>query len=124
MSSMASRAAAQPTKSDRRAVLQPRSTIQANTVGVIPRVDEFRKEKRIKPIVTERGHQPCLVHIFSAMEAARKAVRQHPTREEVRKLVFHEAAGRRHLRGPSPRAGSPPGADDGMEHGVLHVTGG
>ena len=29
----------------------------------------FRKEARIKKILAKRGHQPGLVHIFSAMEA-------------------------------------------------------
>jgi hypothetical protein len=39
------------------------------TIEFIPRVDEFRKEQRIKAIAAERGEQPGLVHIFSAMEA-------------------------------------------------------
>jgi hypothetical protein len=37
-------------------------------IEFIPRTDEFRKEKRLKAIVAERGDHPGLVQIFSAME--------------------------------------------------------
>ena len=38
-------------------------------IEFIRKPDAFRKEKRIKDILKERGGQPGLVHIFSAMEA-------------------------------------------------------
>jgi hypothetical protein len=38
-------------------------------IEFIRKPDAFRKEKRIKDILKERGEQPGLVHIFSAMEA-------------------------------------------------------
>jgi len=38
-------------------------------IEFIRRIDAFRKEDRIKKILAERGEQPGLVHIFSAMEA-------------------------------------------------------
>jgi hypothetical protein len=37
-------------------------------IEFIKRVDDFRKEKRIKELVGKRGSHPGLVHIFSAME--------------------------------------------------------
>jgi hypothetical protein len=38
-------------------------------IEFIRKIDAFRKESRFKDIIKERGAQPCLVHIFSAMEA-------------------------------------------------------
>lgn len=38
-------------------------------IEFIRRLDAFRKESRIKDIIKERGEQPGIVHIFSAMEA-------------------------------------------------------
>ena len=38
-------------------------------IEFIRKPDAFRKESRIKDIIKERGEQPGLVHIFSAMEA-------------------------------------------------------
>ena len=38
-------------------------------IEFIRKLDAFRKEARIKDIIKERGEQPGLVHIFSAMEA-------------------------------------------------------
>ncbi len=35
----------------------------------IRKLGAFRKEARIKEVIKERGEQPGLVHIFSAMEA-------------------------------------------------------
>ena len=37
-------------------------------IEFITKQGAFRKEDRIQQILTERGHQPGLVHIFSAME--------------------------------------------------------
>jgi len=37
-------------------------------IEFITRKDDFRKEERIKEIIEQRGNQPGLVHIFSAME--------------------------------------------------------
>ena len=37
-------------------------------IEFIPRTDAFRKEKRLKALIAERGDHPGLVHIFSAME--------------------------------------------------------
>ena len=44
---------------------------QENAIEIefIRKIDAFRKESRIKDIIKERGEQPGLVHIFSAMEA-------------------------------------------------------
>src|SRR4030065_83746 len=38
-------------------------------IEFVRKVKDFRKEKRIKEIVKQRGDHPGLVHIFSAMEA-------------------------------------------------------
>ena len=38
-------------------------------IEFISKKDAFRKESRIKEIISQRGDQPGLVHIFSAMEA-------------------------------------------------------
>ncbi|SFR16316.1 hypothetical protein [Desulfoscipio geothermicus] len=38
-------------------------------IEFIRKTKEFRKEKRIKEILKERGEHPGLVHIFSAMES-------------------------------------------------------
>ena len=40
-------------------------------IEFIRKIKEFRKEKRIKEILKERGTHPGLVHIFSAMETCR-----------------------------------------------------
>ncbi len=40
-------------------------------IEFIRKIKEFRKEKRIKKILKERGMQPGVVHIFSAMETCR-----------------------------------------------------
>lgn len=44
---------------------------QENGVEIefIRKLNAFRKEARIEDIIKERGEQPGLVHIFSAMEA-------------------------------------------------------
>lgn len=44
---------------------------QENGIAIefIRKLNSFRKETRIKEIIKERGEQPGLVHIFSAMEA-------------------------------------------------------
>ena len=39
-------------------------------IEFIRRHKAFRKEDRIKAIIAERGDHPCLIHIFSAMEAS------------------------------------------------------
>ena len=56
-----------------------REEIRANTeriaaennieIEFIRKVKSFRKEDRIQAIIKERGNQPGLVHIFSAMES-------------------------------------------------------
>jgi len=38
-------------------------------IEFIRKINTFRKEARIKDIIKERGEQPGLVHVFSAMEA-------------------------------------------------------
>lgn len=38
-------------------------------VEFVRKIDSFRKEKRVKEIIEQRGEHPGLVHIFSALEA-------------------------------------------------------
>lgn len=60
---------AEPHRDELRAHAEQVAQEHGLAIEFIPRVDEFRKEKRIKALVAERGDQPGLVHIFSAMEA-------------------------------------------------------
>jgi len=60
---------AEPLRDELRAHAEQLAQAHGLTIEFIPRTDEFRKEKRIKALVAERGDQPGLVHIFSAMEA-------------------------------------------------------
>ncbi len=47
------------------------------TIEFISKQKAFRKEERIKKIIDNRGHQPGLVHIFSAMEQCQAYVPWH-----------------------------------------------
>ena len=60
---------AEPLRDELRAHAEQVAEAHGLTIEFIARIDEFRKEKRIKAIVAERPDQPGLVHIFSAMEA-------------------------------------------------------
>ena len=60
---------AEPLRDELRAHAEQLAQEQGRSIEFIPRTDAFRKEKRIKALLAERGDQPGLVHIFSAMEA-------------------------------------------------------
>jgi hypothetical protein len=59
---------AEPLRDEIRAHAEQVAQANGLEIEFIPRTDDFRKEKRLKAIVAERGDHPGLVHIFSAME--------------------------------------------------------
>lgn len=59
---------AEPLRDELRAHAEQLAQEHGLKIEFIPRTDIFRKEKRIKALLAERGDQPGLVHIFSAME--------------------------------------------------------
>jgi len=59
-------------------------------IEFIRRCKELRKEARIKEIIAERGDQPGLVHIFSAMEACSSY-----------RAWYHKPSGQTHLKSTS-----------------------
>ncbi len=59
---------AEPLRGELRAHAEQLAHENGLKIEFIPRQDDFRKEKRIKAIIAERGDHPGLVHIFSAME--------------------------------------------------------
>ena len=60
---------AQPLREDIRANAEVIAETNGLEIEFIRKSKAFRKEARIKKILDKRGHQPGLVHIFSAMEA-------------------------------------------------------
>lgn len=59
---------AEPLRDELRAHAEQLAQANGLSIEFIPRADAFRKEKRLKALIAERGDQPGLVHIFSAME--------------------------------------------------------
>ncbi len=58
---------AEPFRDELRAHAERLAKEHGLAIDFIQRKD-FRKEERVKAILAQRGHQPGLVHIFSAME--------------------------------------------------------
>jgi hypothetical protein len=59
---------AEPLRDEIRANAERVAQENGLTIEFIRKMHAFRKEDRIQEILTERGHHPGLVHIFSAME--------------------------------------------------------
>ena len=60
---------AQPLRERVRANAQAIGKNNGLEIKFVRKSKPFRKEKRIKQVLQERGHYPALVHIFSAMES-------------------------------------------------------
>jgi len=59
---------AEPLREELRAHAEQLAQTNGLKIEFIPRPDAFRKGKRLKALLAERGEHPGLVHIFSAME--------------------------------------------------------
>ena len=59
---------AEPFREELRTHTEELAQAHGLTIEFIRRFKDFRKEERIKRLVAQRGEQPGLVHIFSAME--------------------------------------------------------
>jgi hypothetical protein len=67
-------------------------------VEFVRRHDAFRKEARLKDVLAERGEDPGLVHIFSAMEASLSFTFRHDKASHRNALSAGRRAGSFRLR--------------------------